>query len=718
MSTITQVGSYAKYLGLVRNLTAGQQKVDDLSQQLTTGKKSVDLNAYGAETQKLLELRAELVKRDNYVQQIDTALPRVKASSVVLDQLEKMASDWQSNNLMPFQPGPPSITSPFNAKPDAMSVTVDPDKSKFTQNARYTVTAVPSQNGENGTFDITVSDGLGGTSTRSLNLKTVPPNDGGGYNFAITGGPGEGAVLNLNFDKLQAASSSSFTVTWPQADQTRERVEGALRDIQQMLNERFGDRYLFAGSRYSTEPVGDLLAQKQTSKVTFNGPMTEKDDYYELKVGGHIISCTNNGNSLDVFIDGQIPQSPTPPSYTIPSGVANTVNVASAIAQTMASAIQLGSLNLPMIVSQANGIITMVGNEPGKPFDVTARVQNRTTIENSLDTPQTTQNATLPDPLLPPPLDVGLPQIDSFSLHGVDVDIGDTFEFTVAVGDPDDPYNQKHYNENPHEPRDLPPYQEYTVRYTVSEQDYNGGVTDVTQVAAKLREQFGKLDPAPPIAIGGVGPAIELTSNTPLDPNHPTRQQLFSTSAKAINGSIDNTVSVATLPSEAFPITDVPYVNPPDLPFYDTEYLTKRQNAKAFDKAAVTADDGLSLTYGVTSDDRAFQKLITAFRMAHVAASNPGKYEEYISKSRELMAQAKDEVRSVHAKVASDLSTLEQKSSAHKDAMATVTERVAKIEGIDETEVAARLRASMNALEAAYTVAGQTQKLSLLNYIA
>ena len=718
MSTITQVGSYAKYLGLVRNLTAGQQKVDDLSQQLTTGKKSVDLNAYGAETQKLLELRAELVKRDSYVQQIDTALPRVKASSVVLDQLEKMATDWQSNNLMPFQPGPPSITSPFNAKPDAMSVTVDPDKSKLTQNARYTVTAVPSQNGENGTFDITVSDGLGGTSTRSLNLKTVPPNDGGGYNFAITGGPGEGAVLNLNFDKLQAASSSSFTVTWPQADQTRERVEGALRDIQQMLNERFGDRYLFAGSRYSTEPVGDLLAQKQTSKVTFNGPMTEKDDYYELKVGGHIISCMNNGSSLDVFIDGQIPQSPTPPSYTIPSGVASTVNVASAIAQTMASAIQLGSLNLPMIVSQANGIITMVGNEPGKPFDVTARVQNRTTIENTVDTPATTQNATLPDPLLPPPLDAGLPQIDSFSLNGVDVDIGDTFEFTVAVGDPDDPYNQKHYNENPHEPRDLPPYQEYTVRYTVSEQDYNGGVTDVTQVAAKLREQFGKLDPAPPIAIGGVGPAIELTSNTPLDPNHPTRQQLFSTSAKAINGSIDNTVTVATLPSEAYPITDVPYVNPPDLPFYDTEYLTKRQNAKAFDKAAVTADDGLSLTYGVTSDDRAFQKLITAFRMAHVAASNPGKYEEYISKSRELMAQAKDEVRSVHAKVASDLSTLEQKSSAHKDAMATVTERVAKIEGIDETEVAARLRASMNALEAAYTVAGQTQKLSLLNYIA
>ena len=51
MSSITQVGSYASYLNLVRNLSNGQQRVDQLSQQLTTGVKSVDLNGYGTETQ-------------------------------------------------------------------------------------------------------------------------------------------------------------------------------------------------------------------------------------------------------------------------------------------------------------------------------------------------------------------------------------------------------------------------------------------------------------------------------------------------------------------------------------------------------------------------------------------------------------------------------------------------------------------------------------------
>ncbi|WP_448206297.1 hypothetical protein [Azospirillum sp. sgz302134] len=688
MSSITQTGSYAKYLGLVRNLTAGQKQVDTLSEQLTTGKKSTDLNAYGPETQKLLDLRAEMVKRDNYVQNIDTASTRLKATDTVLNSLEKLATDWQGNNLMPFQPGPPTVTSAFNSDPDAMKVSVSTDKSKFMQNARFSVTAVPSQNGVNGTFDVTVTDGLGGKSTRSINLKTVPPNDGGGYNFAISGGPGEGAVLNLNFDNLQAASSSTFTVTYPQANDTLSRVEGAMRDIRQLLNERVGDRFLFAGSRYGTEPVGDLLAAPQKTKITLNGGMVNTDDYFE------------------VSIDGK------PFAYQVQASDPKTVTF---VASTLNSMIQSASPALPISALASNGIITLVGNDPNQTFDVKARVENSMNIDNSITAPTTTQTATLP-----PPAGTGAKQIDQFTLTGANVDIGDTFEFSVAVGDPDDPYNQKYYTQNPTEPKDLPVYQKYTIRYTVTEQDYNAGVTDVSKVADQLRAEFAKAKPQPPVSIdpAGSGSTISLTSNTTMDPNHPSRIQQFATTAKAINGKIDNTITVSNLPAESDSITDLPYVDPPNLPFYDSEFMSKRQNGKAWDKAAVTIDDGEMIAYGVSSNDRAMQKLVAAFRMARVAASNPGKYEDYVGKARELMSQAKDEVRSVHAKVASDVATLDQKKTEHKDASATVTQRIADIEGIDETEVAARLKSSMNALEAAYTVAGQTQKLSLLNYIA
>ncbi|SMH45353.1 flagellin [Azospirillum agricola] len=682
MSSITGVSSYASYLSLVRNLSNGQNNVDTLSTQMTTGKKSIDLNAYGADTQKLLDLRAEMARRDNYLQNINTASPRVAATDKVLTSLEKIATDWQASNLMPFEPGPPSVTSAFNANPDAMKTTLNVDKSSLTVGARYTVTAIPSQTGGNGTFDVTVTDGLGGKTTRAINLGTTPPNDGKGYSFTMSGGPGDGAVLNLTFDSLKAASSSNFTVSWPQADQMKERAEGAMRDIQAMLNQRFGDRFLFSGSRYATEPVTDLMATKQTSKITLNGALVNTDDYYEVTV---------NGQSF---------------GYQIQPGDPKTLTF---LAQTLSTQMNAASPKLPMTVSTGNGIITLVGNDPGQSFSVSSRVQNAATVQNSATLPNTQQTAT-----------ATLPQVDRFSFNGANVDIGDTFEFTVTVGDPDDPYNQRYYTNHPNEPKDLPPYQTYTVSYTVSDTDYDAGTTDVAAVSDKLRAQFANLKPQPPVTIDalGSGAGISLTSNTMVDPNHPDRIQQFSTAAKVTNGSIENTISVATLPPEATPLTDIPYTNPPDLPFYDAEYLTKKQNPDAYRKSQVSIDDGLNVTYGVSADEKGFQTLVEAFRMARVAATNPGKYTEYIGKSRELMAQATDELRSIHAKVASDLSTMESTKTSHTAANATLTDRIAGIEGVDPTEVAARLATSMNTLQAAYTVAGQTKKLSLLNYLA
>lgn len=682
MSSITGVSSYSKYLSLVRNLSGGQNDINRLSEQLTTGKKSVDLNAYGPEVQKLLDLRAEMAKKDNYIQSINTAAPRIQATDKVLTSLESIVSSWTSSTTFPFQPGTASVTSPINTNPEGMKLTIDPAKSKLTVGAKYTVTAVPSQQGPNGTFDVTVTDGLGGKTTRAINLGTTPPNDGKGYNFNISGGPGEGAMLNITFDTLKASASSSFNVSFPQADQVKDRAEGAMRDIQALLNQRFGDRYLFAGSRFGTEPVTDLLATKQTSKITLNGAVVNADDYFEVTVSGKTF--------------GYQVQAADPKTLTF-------------VAQTLTSQINAANPALPMTVSTSNGIITLVGQDPGQKFDLSARVVNSATVENSVDTPSTTQAPT-----------AALPQIDRFTLNGAAVDIGDTFEFTVAVGDPDDPYNQNYYTRNPTAPRDLPPYQTYKVSYTVSDTDYAAGVNNVGQVADRLRQKFATLNPAPPVTIDAVGngPGIALTSTANADPNHPNRTSLFTTSAKVTNGSLENTITVGTLPPEQDSLIKVPYADPPDLPFYDAEYLTKGKNAEAYRKSQVTIDDNLNIAYGVSADDKAFQTLIKAMQMVRTAAANPGKWTEYSTQAREMLTQATDQLRSIHAKVASDGATLENIKTSHTESVATLTDRIAKIEGIDQTEVAARLSSAMNVQQATYTVAGQTQKLSLLNYLA
>ena len=100
MSSITGVSSYSKYLSLVRNLSGGQNDINRLSEQLTTGKKSVDLNAYGPEVQKLLDLRSEMAKKDNYVQSINMAAPRVQATDKVLTSLESIVSSWTSSTTI------------------------------------------------------------------------------------------------------------------------------------------------------------------------------------------------------------------------------------------------------------------------------------------------------------------------------------------------------------------------------------------------------------------------------------------------------------------------------------------------------------------------------------------------------------------------------------------------------------------------------------------
>lgn len=683
MSTITQTSSYARYLGMVRNLGQNAESVDTLSKQLTSGVKSTDIAAYGPETQKLLDLRSELVKRTNYIQSIDTALPRVQATDKVLTALEKIAADWQSSTLMPFEPGQPSVSSVQNNNATGMKVTVDTDVSTFNMNAKYTVTAIPSQSQENGSFDVTVTDGLGGKTTQTVNLKRNPPGDGKGWNFEIAGGPGDGAVLNLNFENLTAAASSTFSVNFTQANDMRDRVEATMRDIRQYMNERFGDRYLFAGSRFDTEPVMDLTKQqKETTKVTLNGNIVETDDYFEVTVNDQIFS------------------------YQVAAADTKTITF---VAQQLTSLINAADPALDMTVTTRNGVITMIGNTVGKEFDISSRIVNRTEVDNTANDPAVTAATTTAG------------QIDSFSFNGHGVDIGDTFEFDVEIGDKDDPYNLKYYNDYPTEPRDLPIYQKYTVRYTVTAEDYAAGIaTTTSNVADRLRAQFNALNPSPPVTIGaGPGQPIVLTSTRMLDTtNHPNYTTMMTTTPTMYNGSIANSVSVAKLPPENASVDTVPTSEPPYLPYYDSEYPDMRKNTKAWDKAKVTADDGLSLEYGVTSTDEAFQTLVEAFRKARAAAANPGNYKDNITSALEYMTRAKEQLNSVHAKVASDMATLDTKKTEHKDLNNGVTEQIARIEGVDQTDVAARLSAANTALEAAYTVTAKRQSLSLLNYLA
>lgn len=708
MTSISQVSSYSRYMNTVRTLNTTQSNVDDLTRQLTSNKKSTDLTAFGSDTQKLLDLRSELVQRTNYVTNIDTASSRVAAYDTVLTALEKLTTTWQSATTMPSQAGAPTVDAPTNGNADAMSFKVNLDKSKFQQSSNVTVTSVPaSPPAANGTFNVTISDGLGGTTTRAINLTSVPPDDGKGYNFTLNGGPGSGTLINLSFDTLTASSTSNFKVSYQQAKDVQTRIEGAMTDVQQYLNQRYGDRYLFAGTRYSQEPVSDLKATQQSSRVTFNGDYVKDQDYYEVKINDQVFGMRVNGSTLQFTNnDGS---SPAPINLGSTANL-TTSNIAHAF-QTCINA--YANPAVPVSIAAVHGVLAITAQNTGTTFDVSARVQNATTYDNSVTSPTTTQAASITQP-----------QIDSFTLQGNGVDIGDTFKMSIVVGDPNDPYNQVYYRNHPSEPQDLPVYQKYDLAYTVTAADLQSGTPfNVTNVASQMVGQFNNMNPKPAVSLSATGATLSVTSNTNLPSvagvaTHPGMPTLFTTSASVVNCVPTNTVSVATLPPESTALTDQINTAPPTLPYYDTSYPAKKTDDAAWTKVDVAVDDGYNVQYGLTSVDPAFQTMIKAMRMVRIAATNPGQYDTYVNQARDLMAQAQSQLRSVHAKVSSDAATLSTQKDLQQNRINSVTDRVADIEGIDQTEVAARLRTAMNAQEAAYTVIGQTQKLSLLNYIA
>lgn len=669
MSRVTQISNYASHVMMVRNVSLNQNVINDLSAQMASGKKSVDLQYYGKDSKEILDLRATAVQRQAFVHNINTVTPRLKAYDKVMTRLEDIATELTANTVFPNGPGPARTSVVNDADPKKMKVAVNTDGSTFTQKATYTVTATPSPEGRPNTFDITVSDGLGGSAIRTVELAAVPPADGYRYNFKINGGPGEGTTLNLTFENLVSASASRFDVSWPETEGTRERVEGTFSEIRALLNERMGDRYLFSGSRLATEPVAAPAPAKQVSRVTLNGGVGEAGETYSVTVNGKRFAYVTQGR------DGAVPE---PDMHYIAQKLADQVNAATP--------------GLPVIASVGTGnIITLTARTPEESFTVAADVVNRAETLNSASHLGVTQQATS-----------ALPQVSSLKFNGPDIDVGDRFGITVTYSQPG-----------------LWDHAIYNIPWQVTDTNVHDlpEMSRMDMATTRLAEEINKQYPPLPFSARVSGEPGDLR----LEVVGRENGKAFTIEPNSnINGNIVNTVTVATLPRGTTSAINDTNVVSPYLPDYDSQYnpdFPNRPNPAAWDKASIDPQTGMTVEYGLTSTDPAFQKLIRAFRYARAAVDKPGDYTELMKKTKSLLAEAKSELRALHAKVSVDSASLESVSTAHQKELEEVSARLSGIEGIDQTEVAARLQQSMNTVEASYTIAGRTNRLSLVNFL-
>jgi hypothetical protein len=688
---MTRISSYGSYLSTLGGLTNGQRQIDDLSSQLNTLKKSVDVSYYGTQTQRLLDLRADYAKRQSYTNTIDQSMTRVKSYNTIMERMVDMASELSNTSRLPQGPGAVRTSTVVNSNPDSMQVSIDQTNSAFKVEATYTISAVPSSTGPAGSFDVTVTDGLGGKSTNTVNMKQVPPQVDADR-FVISGGPGDGAVIKLNVEKLAGGGTSSFDVTWPDLASTKELIKGMTTELQSMLNEKVGDRYLFAGSRVSTQPVGDIISAKQIMRTTLVGERGDAGEVYEMVLNGKRFTYTTTGQekSLDEVL-----------TNSNGTGIVD----------------QMQAYNPPFnaTLSVSNGIVTATANNVGDSFTLTSAVYDNGSHDNTVlpapgavnasEAPYTIQEASETQN-----------QIDHVKLHGNEADVGDVFNISVGA-------RSIVQNENAPPQVIIAGPTQYSYAVSPADTDILNGSAPVPAgftapssmsnwVAQKLSAQING-DPASTVTA-----SIDPADDTNIILTAKANNSEFQTTASINNAGNTSRLITKEVPPLAGQDVFADLAEPPNLPFYDVEFSTQTSNSDAYALAKMTVDEGLQVTYGVSSNDPAIQKLVSSLRRLTQAISQPGRYSEIMSEGRDLAIAAQNELKGVSARVVNASTTMQNAQTRHANAMAQGQSEMAQIEGVDENEVAVKLQAALNRQQASYTVTGRTASLSLVNFLS
>jgi len=88
---MTSVSTLGLYLGAIEGFRAGQARLDEMQQQLASGRIADDLAALPAKAPRLLDLQGAIGRHDAYAEAIDRALPRARTMALVLQRLEGIA---------------------------------------------------------------------------------------------------------------------------------------------------------------------------------------------------------------------------------------------------------------------------------------------------------------------------------------------------------------------------------------------------------------------------------------------------------------------------------------------------------------------------------------------------------------------------------------------------------------------------------------------------
>jgi hypothetical protein len=252
--SLNAYSSYASYLSNISGVKNLQLSLAQLTQQLNTGKKSLDLTTYGVQGSRLLDLRADIQRREGYLDAIKAVTPDIKAYDNVFNSMEKLATNMYSAFLSPLSDPPVAqkdkvvIEGDVGDVGDIYKVTVDGKLFSYVTG------------GIEGSLD-----DVAGNLVNQINAEPGMRVTAKAVGSEITITSIEvGATYNVTATVTNVAGGGGNTVTTTQLQQGKVspivgQIDSSLSQLQSLLNEQINDRYLFGGLTANDKlPVVDL----------------------------------------------------------------------------------------------------------------------------------------------------------------------------------------------------------------------------------------------------------------------------------------------------------------------------------------------------------------------------------------------------------------------------------------------------------------------------
>lgn len=161
-----------------------------------------------------------------------------------------------------------------------------------------------------------------------------------------------------------------------------------------------------------------------------------------------------------------------------------------------------------------------------------------------------------------------------------------------------------------------------------------------------------------------------------------------------------------------------PYTVPnPVAPDYN-EHQERFDSANAWERTKVTIADQLTIRGSFSANETAIQKLQLALRYAQSGVNDLDNYQDKIEIAKSLAREALEGIRALHADNTVNDAVIGATTLSHQTTINLSKDSNAKIEGIDQAEVAAKLDVVQLQLQAVFAAVGTTNQLSLVNFIA